>query len=251
MTTVVIAKTLREIVVAADSLSVTTGGEVNTLCKIVQVKNHFFSSSGLQGNAQVGDVYSIARQAGQSSSDIASCLRRFIKLVHPLLRRAVLEHKKDSHEFYKSRIEGKTIVDASLFGVEHNELVLGRVRATVRADDTLVEGFRIVYKGKDNVELGEEPLKLVLLGEQLWIRRQLGGDPNSFFSKRGIVEASRQLVQLEIDRAPKYVGPPIAILRIDRSGAKWVQRTPNCKSIKKPKNLIQRGDSAGLNSKAR
>jgi hypothetical protein len=40
----------------------------------------------------------------------------------------------------------------------------------------------------------------------------------------GPVEAARSLVQLEIDRQPERVGPPVSILRIAADGADWVDR---------------------------
>lgn len=47
--------------------------------------------------------------------------------------------------------------------------------------------------------------------------------PAALVDAVGAIEAARRLVQLEIDRAPERVGPPIAILQLTNDGANWVQ----------------------------
>ena len=44
------------------------------------------------------------------------------------------------------------------------------------------------------------------------------------FWKIGIAEAIRKLINLEISAKPSFVGPPISILTIDKSGPRWIEQ---------------------------
>lgn len=54
-----------------------------------------------------------------------------------------------------------------------------------------------------------------------------------YLQKNGHIAGVRKLIQLEIDRHPEKVGPPIAVLRIDRNGPRWIERTPYCNPVRK------------------
>lgn len=42
------------------------------------------------------------------------------------------------------------------------------------------------------------------------------------------MEGVRRLIETEIAARSEYVGPPIDILRIDKTGARWIQKKPGC-----------------------
>ena len=48
------------------------------------------------------------------------------------------------------------------------------------------------------------------------------------FWKDGVAEGVRRLIETEIAARSEYVGPPIDIVRITKSGAQWIQRKKEC-----------------------
>lgn len=232
-TTIVLFKTSREIVVAADSKSISAENrQVENLCKIVQVGKYFFVSAGLHANSELGyDFYNIAEEAAFLGTNIVESCRLFSEMVYPVLELAVRDVHKDAPEFYKTYIEGHEILNAAFFGIENNALVLFHTDAVVRAEPNRPEGFQIYRSGPINLTADGEQISVLLLGSREPIVEFLATNPAIW--NMGLVAAARKLVQLEIDKEPDAVGPPIAILRLDRSGAKWIQKTPHCKSIKK------------------
>jgi hypothetical protein len=48
------------------------------------------------------------------------------------------------------------------------------------------------------------------------------------FWKAGLSDGVRRLIETEIAARSEYVGPPIDIVRISKSGVQWIQRKPEC-----------------------
>jgi hypothetical protein len=65
-------------------------------------------------------------------------------------------------------------------------------------------------------------LAYTTLGHHEAMDNALADNPD--FWKIGFAEAIRKLIDLEILTVPNFVGPPISILRIDKSGPHWIQR---------------------------
>ena len=55
------------------------------------------------------------------------------------------------------------------------------------------------------------------------------------FWKEGLVNGVRRLVETEIVARSEYDGPPIDILRLDKNGAQWIQKKPECLGPTPPK----------------
>ena len=55
------------------------------------------------------------------------------------------------------------------------------------------------------------------------------------FWKEGLVNGVRRLVETEIAARSEYDGPPIDILRLDKNGAQWIQKKPECLGPTPPK----------------
>ena len=60
------------------------------------------------------------------------------------------------------------------------------------------------------------------LKERAAIQEALKGRPVRNKIVNRPIKAAHDFVQLEIGKAPDVVGPPISILRIDKTGLKWI-----------------------------
>lgn len=229
-TTIVVARTRSEIVIGADSkVTDTFGNDLNKrACKILQVGNLFIAFEGLEVDRKTGfnvpEISTTAlnsRPSGPMTEKI-SILTGF--LVSELL--VELSHLK-THEpdTYFRKIEGgQLFLRLIVAGFEKGKPLVfvrsfralqynpGQIGVTVIPDDCL-----------DNCE---GAVVTRFLGESDAIDGLPEETPG--FWKAGLSEGVRRLIETEIAARSEYVGPPIDIVRISKSGAQWIQRKPEC-----------------------
>lgn len=230
--TIVLVQTPREIVIAADSKTVSLDSSLDTyMCKIIQTGRYFFANSGFHGRSFDSDeVYDAAVSAASQASDIADCCFRFNRIIGPVLREVVASARYTDIAFYHRQIEGTgTLLSAAFCGLENKKLSVSESQTMVESDDNKKEGFRLTFRRRTLVNT-ERP-RFLVFGSKGAIEEHLAINPGVW--NLGLVAAAKKLIEIEIEREPNIVGPPIAILRIDKTGARWIQKTPYCKSIKK------------------
>lgn len=238
-TTVVAVKTPTEIVIGADSKVTDTYGNAfeRQACKIVPAGAVVFAYEGMARDRQTGfDVARTAR-AALLSRRVATAAERVGDMTGALASALFAELprlKRLDPDTYRAKVEGRVFLKILVAAFEGNRplLFVRHFRAaparadiigvTVTPDDCLA----------DCVGLGA-PYVTKFLGESEAIEGLAEETPG--FWDRGVAEGVRRLVETEIAARAEYVGPPVDILRIDRSGARWVQKKPACPDTQQPR----------------
>lgn len=236
-TTIVVARTPNEIVIGADSKVTDTFGNdlIKHACKIVQVGNLFIAFEGLEVDRKTGfNVPEISTRALNFRA--SGPLTEKISLLTGFLVSALLielSHLKTNEpETYFRKIEG-------------GQLFLRLIVAGFEKGKPLVfvRSFRALQYNPGQIGVAVIPDDCLDNCEGAVVTRFLGesdaidGLPEETpdFWKAGLSEGVRRLIETEIAARSEYVGPPIDIVRITRSGAHWVQRKPECGEIKATK----------------
>jgi hypothetical protein len=221
---------MNEIVIGADSkVTDTFGNDLNKRqCKILQVGSLFLAFEGLEFDSRTGfNVPEIATAALQIKPS-APAVQRVSILTGVLISRLFDELpqlKKLAPETYQKKIEGgQMFLKILVAGFEK-----GRPLVFVRNFKGVLinaQQFGITVVRDDCLEDCRGDVVTRYLGEI----DAIDGLPedNPGFWKSGLVAGVRRLIETAILARSEYVGPPIDIVRIDQSGAHWIQRKPEC-----------------------
>ena len=232
-TTIVVARTANEIVIGADSkVTDPYGNDVGRrACKIRQVGNLFVAVEGLEIDRQtglnVGDIASTSLQmnASASVSERVSILTGFLVsgLFHEL---GFL--KKNAPETYFKKIEGGQIfLRVIVCGFEGGRpLVFVR---SFKAAPISPQQIGVSVIPDDCLDDCRDQIATRFVGETDAIEGLPEENPG--FWQKGLVDGVRRLVETEIAARSEYVGAPIDILRIDRNGARWIQKKSECPEL--------------------
>lgn len=229
-TTIVVARTRNEIVIGADSkVTDTYGDAVNRrACKIFQVGNLSIAIEGLEVDRQTGfSVPEITTTAlrikpNASATEKVSILTGF--LVSRLFDE-LLQLKKHAPETYSRKIEG-------------GQLFLRMVAAGFEKGRPLifVRSFRAAQLSPQQIGVSVLPDDCLDGCRGDVVTRMLGeidaidglAEDSPGFWQAGLIDGVRRLLETEIAARSEYVGRPIDILRIDKNGARWIQKKPEC-----------------------
>jgi len=234
-TTIVVARSANEIVIGADSkVTDSFGDEVKRLsCKILQVGNLFVAFEGLEIDRQSGfNVQTIALKTlkTRQTASVADTVSNFTGVLVSQLFDELPRLKKGAPEAYNRKIEGgQSFLRVIIVGFERGRplIFVRSFRATRITSD--VVGVTVV---PDDC-LSDCPGEVVtrFLGETDAIDGLPEETPG--FWRAGLIDGVRRLVQTEIEARSEYVGPPIDIVRISKSGVQWIQKKPECSDIRK------------------
>jgi len=232
-TTIVVARTNNEIVLGADSkVTDTFGNDLNRrACKILRVGNLFLAFEGLEIDRKTGfsvpELSTTAlnfRPSGPVSEKI-SILTGF--LVTELM--AELSHLKTHEpETYFRKIEGGQLFLRLIVAGFEKERPLVFVRS-FRALQYNPGQIGVSVIPDDCLEKCEGAVVTRFLGESDAIDGLPEETPD--FWKAGLSNGVRRLIETEIAARSEYVGPPIDIVRITKSGFQWIERKPECAEI--------------------
>ncbi len=234
-TTIVAVKTPREIVIGADSkVTDTFGGTVaKQACKIVQVGNLFFAYEGMTRNRRTGyDIVKLAAQALalKPNASLAEKVSILTGFVTSRLFTELPSVKQYDPNTYREKIEGgQTFLTILIAGFEEGQPLL------------FVRGFRAVPLSRQTIAVSVVPDDCLADCRGEIVVRSLGetaaidglAEETPGFWTNGAVAGVRRLIETEIAARSEYVGPPIDILRIDKTGAEWMQKKPSCPNIEK------------------
>ncbi|MDX6695142.1 MAG: hypothetical protein QOF02_2745 [Blastocatellia bacterium] len=232
-TTVVAVKTPALIVIGADSKMTDTfgGGVGNQGCKIVQAGNLFFAYEGLARDRRTGfDIVKIAAEAlavrpQASPAERVSIMTGFIT---SRLFEELPDLKRHDPATYREKVEGgQTFLKILVAGFEGGQPLL------------FVRGFRAAPLNGQAIGVSVLPddcladcggaVVVRMLGETAAIEG-LAEETEGFWSG-GIAEGVRRLIETEITARSEYVGPPVDLLRIDQTAARWLQKKAECPAI--------------------
>jgi hypothetical protein len=223
-TAIVALQTAIDIIVGADgkvNYAVATG-RVETTCKIFQVGRVFVASAGIIESAEYDyHAREMATGAIEQGGSIVEMMDRYEDSVgSPLLEAAADFHDKDPSLYQRMTGDGEALSTA-FFGIENDAptLIYSRFEITFSPDAMAVERRSLKERG------------YLLWGHPRPMKECIDRH-RDYFTKVGEVNAVRNLIQLAIDDRPKMVGNPIAIIRVNKEGAKWVPpESPCCPPI--------------------
>ncbi len=229
-TSIILIRTQNEIIVGADSKGTNEYDKQKKklFCKINQVGDLMFAASGFVEDKNTGfsvnNVVAKAANEGGTINEIAA--RVDTALVQPL-NNALIHFRKISPDVYKKQIKNHK-------GITF-QLVLFRFE----------KGIPVVYKknfGEPNLvsytipaigEIVQCPGKgcqgnrtLIALGSNSAIKDYL--KQNTVSSAANLVFLIEKLIMLQIRKTPHDVGPPIDLVRYDKTGIHWIQSKAEC-----------------------
>lgn len=224
-TTIVFVRTANFIVIAADSKATFRGGTVpSAVCKIYRAGDFYFAIGGLEHDgARAFYVKDLVADGIKSASRFEM---RVAEAQQEISARFLVEMKRlqaeDLDTFkYTSRDPGPQLSVAFIH--MENGVPLFAIRGFEYHDrpSPAVEISRFDCPGEDC----SDGLRIEYMGKQNAIKAYF---PNHVGETIDPVVLARNLVELEIEDEPSSVGPPIAILRLDTSGATWISNGCGC-----------------------
>jgi hypothetical protein len=229
-TTVVVARSANEIVLGADSkVTDTFGNDLNKReCKIRQIGSLFIAIEGLEIDHTTGfNVPEISAAALQSKPN-APVAEKISFLMGYLVSALLTElpHVK-GHEpqtWFKKIEGGQLFLRVVVAGFEN-----GRPLVYVRSFRALQYNpgqIGVAVIPDDCLENCQGAVSTRYLGESEAIEGLAEESPD--FWKAGLSAGVRTLIETEIAARSEYVGPPIDIVRIDKNGARWIQKKSEC-----------------------
>lgn len=228
-TVIVAVRTPGEIIVGADSKASYAGTEyTESHCKINQVGNLFFAAAKLVGdNKDRFSVKRIASEAINKGGTISDIVTNFERLVALPLYDLSASIKNNNPDLYEGISSGGSILDILFFGIENNNPTM-----FYRTFNPLFPPFEPSFSGMRGQVINDDRPAYICLGHTWPLAPHITEGPE-YWKKMGLVSGVRNLIQIAIKDDPSMVGGPITILRIDRKGGKWIEKSPQCPPIKK------------------
>ncbi len=215
-----------EVLLAADSAVIKTGGGLNFQtvgCKIGEGARAYYALSGIVDDDGTG--YSASRYASEAaggSGTVESLAANFAKAIEDPLRRELDDLRRDDPSQYLFLAQGHPALQAIFAGMEGGQPALV-VAGFGLAPDGELKGFvRVIAKGDD----GRGP-RIIYAGQQSKIKAYLALHRD--WSQADRTQLVNKLVQMEIDASEGQVAGPIDVLSIDGAGAHWLQHKQSCR----------------------
>jgi hypothetical protein len=242
-TTIVAARNADEVVLAADSKDRHLENEnTSTSCKIFSCGGYFIAIAGVR-ELRVGSVEfsapSLVGQVCRMPGNAAETMARLTDSLIPPFTRVMTELARRNPQRYKQSVETKeAYINILMVGFEHEtpfilerDLIAPSQISAGVATRNLVQNDKLPPTGLAYVFIGrhEGIDEFVRTRNALW--------------RLGLIEAAKFLVAYEIADTPAAVGPPIDVVRVNKDGAQWIQRKPECPESGKPgsqPNILRR-----------
>jgi len=236
-----------QIIIAADGvLTAISNGHATQLpfCKIRKSREVSFAVSGDYGVPGTNlDVFEMARKAVEKSKTLPEVYESVRSLVMPHLKTIADRNKVADPVRYSKLLKGDPVIEMAFAKFEGNApLALGVTFYIDHKGRPIDPPIRnIMGPGTDNAPA------IARLGLHDGIEVALRSPQWSEMFRADVVDALRYLIQLEIDRATAEkrfdVGPPIAIMRITKTKAGFVDgfagECPNTPHNRQPKQTLR------------
>jgi hypothetical protein len=232
-TTIVVARSTDEIVIGADSKVTDPFGNAldRRECKIRQVGRLFIALEGLEIDRKTGFNVPELTTAALQLRPAAPAAEKISILMGYLVSGLLVElpylksHEPDA--YFKKIAGGQLFLRIMVASFENGRpLVFVRSFRALQYNPGQIGGAVIP---DDCLEDCKGDVVVRYLGETDAIEGLPEETPN--FWKAGLSTGVRNLIETEISARSEYVGPPIDILRIDKNGARWIQKKPECSEI--------------------
>jgi hypothetical protein len=224
-TSIVIQKTDTEIVAGADSMLTHPDTRLASFseCKIRQGGDIFFAIAGHIREKLTGfDAIDIAIEALKITGNVADKVKAFEGMILTPLTNLLRMSRKLDPPYFENNLRNKLVLQVAFFGIQQQSLYL-----YVRAYKTRVpESDDIILELQNRTDCTGACGGLVALGDSDAVDDYVRTNPQ--YNTLPSLELVRNLVELEIQHKSDSIGPPIDIVRIDKTGANWIQRKPQC-----------------------
>lgn len=230
-TSIVCLRSPDSIVIAADSmLTVRNGNSTSaraTECKILGFGRVFFSLSGFYKDPARGyDVVQTVDNAIEAQASFRDTAASVSRAVAESLQAELVRLRSEAPAaFNEMKSRGGSLLNLLLTGFENGtpQVVLLKFRQESAASEAVALSVeRSACPGDCNAQ----HIKAFYLTDTRAIDAYLKKGPAVDWSAPE--KAAPFLVQLVIEAGTPGVAPPIDVLRIDRSGASWIERKEQC-----------------------
>jgi hypothetical protein len=233
-TSIIVARSDSEIAVAADSLDLWGDSNIPKRgCKILQFGNYFFAFAGV--SLPVGfDIPKIAEDAFRNAPHIKDAANSFESKIGTILPETLRRIARDYPVSFRQIATSHEIISAVFFGFEEGTAEL-HLREFMLGDATTLNlrlGSADYIKGS--------PLAYLMLGASTVANEFVEKNP-AFLKQNNLADNVLHLVEMEIVDQPKFVGPPVDVLRVTKDGAEWIQHKKECPDIQSdtPKSALK------------
>jgi len=225
-TTIVVVRTPEEIYIGADSkiMDLRDGSFNATACKIRKIDDLFFAFAGFPDiPGSQPDVVEIIQEACGRGDSIHEKVTAFDEIIVRTWSQEIRELKEERPELYRRNLRGKTLLQIAFAGIARRKPVfyMRYLRAVEQRDSP-----SIVLQKKRCPGNCSEGTAYAFLGHTGALKEHMAGGTDIWDA--GYAEGIRRLITLQMEAEPEHVGPPIDILRLDRTGAEWIQKKPEC-----------------------
>ena len=222
-TSAVVAQSADSVFIGVDSLRTYGGGIAQgTVCKVRHVAGVFAVAAGLgQEPATEFDVDKFIEAGARATGTLQERMGVLARRMIPVLV-TTAEHVRTSDPTRWVRYQDNAFVEVALAVVENGvPSVVGRMfipRIDVKGQIRIEEASNCLGTCDEN--------DFLTLGHKAAIHERVKSQPT--FLNRDPLSVIRDMIELESAAVPASVGRPINILRIDASGARWLQGGEVC-----------------------
>ncbi|HUK08524.1 MAG TPA: hypothetical protein VLX09_11700 [Stellaceae bacterium] len=219
-TSVVLFWTPTTIFMGADSKAVRDDGTVVTVCKIGAANDTYWAMSGiLEWPASNFSADKVALDNMSTPLTLKSRLERFESAVKPELLTVLNAVRSERPLDFRNAYQNDPALEVAFADFED-----GIPRAYVRYFVTRVDLTRdSVYLDPTRIDFPNREVSrsgFAALGRHEAIDALRAANP-SFLEAPDVLGTIRRLIEIEIAAVPTEVGPPIALVEIDKEGAHW------------------------------
>lgn len=219
------------VVMGADSKTTVEGSTTSTrtACKIHQADDLFFAVAGLTSDPGRGfNAPAIIGEAMRNESNMADKVEAAEEAIIERLNKELNRLQAEDPSMYarKVRAEGGNVLSLAFVGFQKDESF------------ALVRQFQAVESKAVSVRVSRQScpgdcpdgVRMFFLGRYSAIERYMSNRSKDTPRLR-LEEAVNHFIELEIGENPQDVGGPVDILRIDRDGARWIQKKDSCPAV--------------------
>jgi len=216
-TSIVIIRTPKHIVVAADSLWTYQSG-VHKLpprigCKIDGIGQMYFTGSTTNADGQ--QMQDLAWRAVAASRSLSEAAHRFILLSHEMVARTARSENQSVIDMCSHRV----CAEAFFFGIEKKvpKVIAIQFEQVGRSRQSLL------FKPHELVCPGRCPSRqqVFLYSGRTKAMNEVVRRNSKLLRRYADQDVARQLIKVEEEAEPAYVGGPIDVLMLDADGAHW------------------------------
>lgn len=223
-TTIVVIHTSRHIVVAADSLWLSSynGRDYfpRVSCKVMHLGSIYFSVSTL--NTDGMQVQSLASDAIRDSTSVIDAANTFSRNLGKIAQRTAANEAESTID----RCWRKVCTEVVFFGIERGEPIMVRLR--IEQIGKRRRSLKLIpHQDVCKRNCGGRCRVIWVIGQHTEISRENRKTPN-LMNRNSDQELARRLVEMEKAALPQLVGGPIDVLTLDRKGGHWM---PNADGV--------------------